>query len=209
MFPQKQQYDLIIVGAGLSGLSAAVSARQNGLETLVLEKGRSIGGDGNYVEGAMGVDSYLQKETGVKIDKTKLLQEELAYSHYEANAPHMEQFIDASGETIDWLHELGVAFLKVGPQGDSWPTIHTFTGGGHAAVQTLYQKATDLGAEFAMSVSAQQVLMAAGHVTGLSIMNEATGQSSEVKSKHVLLATGGYVDNPELVKKNILQCLIV
>lgn len=202
MFPQKQQYDLIIVGAGLSGLSAAVSARQNGLETLVLEKGRSIGGDGNYVEGAMGVDSYLQKETGVKIDKTKLLQEELAYSHYEANAPHMKQFIDASGETIDWLHELGVAFLKVGPQGDSWPTIHTFTGGGHAAVQTLYQKATDLGAEFAMSVSAQQVLMAAGHVTGLSIMNEATGQSSEVKSKHVLLATGGYVDNPELVKKH-------
>lgn len=59
MFPKKQKYDVVIVGCGLSGLAAAVSAGENSLAALVLEKGRTLGGDGNYVEGAMGVDSYL------------------------------------------------------------------------------------------------------------------------------------------------------
>ncbi|MCG0724788.1 fumarate reductase [Lactiplantibacillus plantarum] len=200
MFPNKDNYDLIIVGAGLSGLAAAVSASENHLDTLVLEKGRSIGGDGNYVEGAMGVDSYLQKETGIDIDKTQLLQDELNYSHYEASAPHLRKLIDNSGQTIDWLHALGIEFTKVGVQGKSWPTIHTFKGGGHAAVQKLYQLAGDAGVEFAMSISAQTLHQENGHISGVTVKNEATGQFRDLKASNIILATGGYVDNPDLVK---------
>lgn len=114
MFPKAKQYDLVIVGAGLSGLAAAVEAVKQNLHPLVIEKGRTIGGDGNYVEGAMGVDSYLQKEKQIKIDPLKLLHEELQYSHYEANGSHLKHFIDHSGETIDWLHDLGLKFSGVG-----------------------------------------------------------------------------------------------
>ncbi|MFC6180573.1 FAD-dependent oxidoreductase [Lactiplantibacillus daowaiensis] len=201
MFPKQTQYDLVIVGGGLAGLVAAVSAREQGRSTLVLEKGRSIGGDGNYVEGAMGVDSYLQKQQGVQIDRTKLLQSELDYSHYEASAPHLKKLIDNSGATIDWLHDLGVKFSQVGGQGKSWPTIHSFAGGGHAAVQVLFAKAQAMGAEFAMSVSAKQLLLQNGHITGVTIMNEATGQTRDVTTTDVILATGGYVDNPALVQQ--------
>lgn len=201
MFPKKSQYDVVIVGGGLSGLAAAVSARENKLDTLVLEKGRTLGGDGNYVEGAMGVDSYLQKQEGIKVDKTALLQDELNYSHYEASAPHLKNFIDQSGEVIDWLHSLGVKFAKVGKQGKSWPTIHTFEGGGHAAVEQLQKKAAELGTEFAKSVSAQEILIQNGKTAGLVIKNEVTGEIREVTSSNILLATGGYVDNPELIKK--------
>lgn len=200
MFPKKSKYDLVIVGAGLSGLAAAVTAAENHLDTLVIEKGRSIGGDGNYVEGAMGVDSYLQKQAGINIDKTKLLQDELNYSHYEASAPHLKKLIDNSGQTIDWLHEQGVEFTKVGVQGKSWPTIHTFSGGGHAAVQTLYKKAVEAKIEFAMSVSADKILQANGQVIGLTIESQSTGQMRDLHADNVLLATGGYVDNPDLVK---------
>ncbi|ETY72630.1 fumarate reductase [Lactiplantibacillus fabifermentans T30PCM01] len=203
MWPKAKQYDLVIVGGGLSGLVAAVSAREQQLSTLVLEKGRSIGGDGNYVEGAMGVDSYLQKAAGIDINPTELLQDELAYSHYEANAPHLKKYIDASGGVIDWLHNLGVKFAKVGPQGKSWSTIHTIAGGGHAAVQTLYANATQAGAEFVTSVSAQRLQQHDGHVTGVVIMDENTGQTHEIAAKNVLLATGGYVDNPDLVKTRV------
>jgi fumarate reductase flavoprotein subunit len=201
MFPQKKQYDVIIVGAGLSGLAAAVSAREQHLNVLVLEKGRSLGGNGNYVEGAMGVDSYLQKEQNIKISKQQLLQDELNYSHYEANAPHLKQLIDKSGAMIDWLRDLGVKFAKVGPQGDSWPTIHTFEGGGHAAVTKLYDLAVAAGAEIITSTKAEKLLTADGAITGLVISNQSTGQQRELQTKNVLLATGGYVDNPELVNK--------
>ena len=119
MFPKDNEYDLVIVGAGLSGLCAAVAAQEKNLHTLVIEKGRSLGGDGNYVEGAMGVDSYLQKQENINIDPVELLQDELQYSHYEASAPHLKKYIDDSGNTIDWLHQLGVKFAKVGKQGKS------------------------------------------------------------------------------------------
>lgn len=129
------------------------------------------------------------------------MQDELNYSHYEANAPHLKNFIEHSGETIDWLHSLGVKFDQVGKQGDSWPTIHAYSGGGHAAVTKLHEKAVELGVEFALSVSAQKVVQEDGHVSGLVIKSEVTGEYRELKTANVLLATGGYVDNPELVKQ--------
>ncbi|MDF7682009.1 FAD-binding protein [Lactobacillus sp. ESL0679] len=201
MFPKKAHYDLVIVGGGLSGLTAAVSAGENHLDTLIIEKGRTLGGDGNYVEGAMGVDSYLQKQEEIEIDPTQLLQDELNYSHYEANAPHLKKFINQSGAIIDWLHDLGVDFVKVGPQGKSWPTIHTFTGGGQAVIATLLAKVNECGIEIVTSISAQKILQHNGHVSGLMIKNEATGQMRELAADDVILATGGYIDNPELVKK--------
>ncbi|MDF7672671.1 FAD-binding protein [Lactobacillus sp. ESL0701] len=201
MFPKKAHYDLVIVGGGLSGLAAAVSAGEQHLDTLIIEKGRTLGGDGNYVEGAMGVDSYLQKQEGITIDPTELLQDELNYSHYEASAPHLKKFINQSGAIIDWLHKLGVEFVKVGPQGKSWPTIHTFNGGGKAAIATLLTKVNEYGIEIVTSIGAQKVLQHNGHVSGLIIKNEATGQVRELSVNDIILATGGYIDNPELVKK--------
>mgnify|MGYP000886270245 CR=1 FL=1 len=203
MFPKEKQYDLVIVGGGLSGLIAAVEAGKRNLNTLVIEKGRSLGGDGNYVEGAMGVGSQMQKEKQIEIDPIRLLQDELQYSHYEANASHLKKFIDQSGKVIDWLQNLGIKFTKVGKQGKSWPTIHTFAGGGHAAIQVLLQLAEKEKIEISTSISAQKLLVDDGHICGLIVMNEATGEKKNIHTANVILATGGYVDNPELVKKHI------
>ncbi|WP_390409978.1 FAD-dependent oxidoreductase [Lacticaseibacillus jixiensis] len=193
--------EVVIIGGGLSGLVAAISARQAGKTCLVIEKGRSLGGDGNYVEGAMGVDSKQQRQAKITIDRTQLLQDELNYSHYEASALHLKQLIDHSGATIDWLADLGVQFASVGAQGKSWPTIHAFAGGGHAAVATLVAKARELGVEFLMSTSAQHLLQHAGHISGVTVMSEVTGQKTDIPADNVILATGGYVDNPELIKQ--------
>lgn len=203
MFPKKEQYQVVIAGAGLSGLSAAVAAEEKGLDTLVLEKGRTTGGDGNYVEGAMGVDSYLQKEKGIKIKQTDLLQSELDYSHYEASASVLRKFIAKSGQIIDWLHDEGIEFVSVGKQGKSWPTIHAFKGGGAQAVKTLLNRAQKLGAEIETSLSASKLIMNDGKIAGVLVKSEVTGQERSIKTEHVILATGGYVDNPDLVKKRM------
>ena len=200
---KQEMYDLVIVGGGFSGLSAAVEAGQKGFSVLVLEKGRTIGGAGNYVEGAMGVGSRLQQEKGIKVDPLELLHDELAYSHYEASASHLKKFIDASGENINWLQELGVDFVKVGKQGESWPTIHTFAGGGHAVIELLVKKCQELGVEIVTSHSGQKLLIANGKIAGITVMNEATGQMNDLKTSRVLLATGGYVDNKELIQAKI------
>jgi fumarate reductase flavoprotein subunit len=203
MFPSKKKYDLVVVGAGLSGLSAALEAKNQGLDVLVLEKGRNFGGNGNYVEGAMAVDSVLQQKAGIDVDAKKVVQSELEYSHYQASASHLKKFIKDSADNISWLLDQGVEFAKVGPQGDSWPTIHSFKGGGHAAVMAIHQKLLEAGAELVTSISAQKLIMADGQVAGLEIKNESTGQFRTLETANVILATGGYADNPDLVAKRI------
>lgn len=49
------KYDVVIVGGGLSGFAAATAAADKGLKTLLIEKGKTTGGTGNYVEGIFAV----------------------------------------------------------------------------------------------------------------------------------------------------------
>ena len=56
MLASKSKYDVVIIGAGLSGSAAAAEAGLHHLSTLVVEKGRTIGGTGNYVEGVFAVN---------------------------------------------------------------------------------------------------------------------------------------------------------
>lgn len=87
----QKKYDVIIVGAGLSGSVAAVAAVQKGLSVLVVEKYDSVGGSGNYVEGIFAVNSYLQKQQHISLSVQTVLNEELAYSHYLADSMILER----------------------------------------------------------------------------------------------------------------------
>lgn len=74
----KDNYDLIIVGGGAAGMTAAYEASEKGLSTLVVEKGHQLGGSGNYIEGAFAVDSFMQKKhSDYHLTKEEALNEEL------------------------------------------------------------------------------------------------------------------------------------
>ena len=53
MLSKRNDYDLVVIGSGLSGQAAAAASVEKGLNTLVVEKGRTTGGSGNYVEGIL------------------------------------------------------------------------------------------------------------------------------------------------------------
>ena len=67
MLTNKNKYDVVIIGGGLSGLISAFQAADKGLKTLVLEKGRNLGGSGNYVEGLCAVGTEMQKAKGINL----------------------------------------------------------------------------------------------------------------------------------------------
>lgn len=60
--------DLVIVGGGLSGISAAAKATDKGLKPVVLVKLAILGGAGNFPEGSLGIGTRYQKEHGIKWD---------------------------------------------------------------------------------------------------------------------------------------------
>lgn len=85
MLSKRNDYDLVVIGAGLSGQAAAAASGEKGLTTLVVEKGRTTGGSGNYVEGIFAVNSKMQQQQGINLSEKEILHDEQQFSHFEAD----------------------------------------------------------------------------------------------------------------------------
>ena len=198
----KDKYDVIIVGGGAAGFTAAYEASHNGLSVLVVEKGRNTGGSGEYIEGAFAVDSYLQKQHNVKLTKEDVLSEELNYSHYRADTQVWKEYIDASAGIIKWLKDLGVEYLDVAPLGSGYRTWHLFKGLGKSVIHDVLEpKAKKQGTDVITSTEVTKVnLSNNGQVESVNIESLADHSTKTINTKAVVLATGGYLNNKELIK---------
>lgn len=135
----KNNYDVIIIGGGASGLVAAYEAAHNSQSVLVVEKGHNLGGSGNYIEGAFAVDSFMQKKhADYHLTKEAALNEELNYSHYKADTNTWKQYIDGSADIIiKWLKDLGAEYFDVEPLGSGARTWHLFKCRGDAVINKV------------------------------------------------------------------------
>ena len=200
----QKKYDVIIVGAGLSGSVAAVAAVQKGLSVLVVEKYDSVGGSGNYVEGIFAVNSYLQKQQHISLSVQTVLNEELAYSHYLADSMILKNYIQTSADNVDWLKSLGVTYLKVLEQADGFQTWHLFDGLGKQVIQTiLLPLAQQKGADVVTGVTVDYVRLTKGVVTGLHLQ-EGHQPPRMVTASAVIVASGGYLNNQWMVEQHTL-----
>ncbi|MGD9062565.1 MAG: FAD-dependent oxidoreductase, partial [Desulfobacterales bacterium] len=76
MIEWDEQTDIVIIGSGLAGLSAAIEANQAGASVLVLEKMNLTGGNTRIADGAVAApNNYLQKKLGIE-DSPELLYED-------------------------------------------------------------------------------------------------------------------------------------
>lgn len=199
---QKNQYDVVVVGTGAAGTSAALEAAQHGASVLLLEKGRHTGGSSNYTEGLFAVDSYLQKEQGIKVSATDVLREEVDYSKYRADSRIWRKYLDDSANTVQWLKDQGVKYEGVQAMGAGEATWHIYEGMGQGVLHDALQpQAKKLGVELLSSTTVTELLKNDdGAISGLTIKDEATGNTADVKAGTVVLATGGYLNNPEMMK---------
>lgn len=108
--------DVLIIGGGMSGLACAVQAAQEGAAVLVVEKAPSLGGNGVGVEGIFGVDSPLQQEQGIEVNRSDVIQLEVSDSQYRSDGSLWVDLVDNSGGNIAWLQEQGGAVLRRGRQ---------------------------------------------------------------------------------------------
>ncbi|WP_072557517.1 FAD-dependent oxidoreductase [Lactiplantibacillus plantarum] len=200
----KKTYDLVIVGAGASGFTAAYQASKNGLSVLLVEKGRHTGGSGDWVEGIFAVGSDMQKAKNVKLTKDDVLNEELDYSHFEADTNSWKQYIDHSAEMITWLRDLGVKYVDVQGLGSGNVTWHLMQGNGKQAIHTaLEPQAKKVGTEIITSVAVKALHQDAhGTITGVTLESEADHHTETITTRAVILATGGYLNNQKLIDQD-------
>ncbi|MGX7205154.1 NADH-dependent flavin oxidoreductase [Enterococcus pingfangensis] len=206
--------DVVIVGSGAAGIAAALRADQLGLKTILLEKMSFVGGaisisGGNQV--VMG--SKLQAAAGVTDDTVEYMVEDFLANGSGLNVPELLQTLAENvGEATDWVHEyLGVEYdMKTG--------LHTlaeyrknrelaYEDGGHGFAASARKALERSNVNIYLQTKAESLLTdGKGKVTGLTAV-EDTGKRHNIHASAVILTTGGYGNNPNLLSDKLNNIL--
>lgn len=200
--------DVVVVGGGASGLSAAVEAAQSGLSVIVLEKRDMVGGMAAGIEGVFGYGSRMQEEANVEMPPLyELVDEEMEYTNYRSDAVVWRNLFANSGENIDWLQDMGVEFTEVGSYSgvSSFLCFHWFPTGscGATYVEAMtnelakYDTTTILTGTPAFELTTND----AGDVTGVRALNSEENKEYRIAAKGVILCTGGLASNHPLMEE--------
>jgi len=199
------EYDIIIVGAGASGLSAAVEAVKNGNSVAVLEKLDSVGGRGQFVEGSTAFESDEQKKRGIEVTRAQGFKALMDESQWRANADVVSAFVHNAAHTIRKLSDIGAVWEDVTiyayEQESELKTMHWAEGEGARIIELMEKAARDGGAEIYLNTAAVKLLTEGGRVVGLEA-KDADGQVLQLGAKAVILAGGGYASSPEMMEKH-------
>jgi fumarate reductase flavoprotein subunit len=195
--------DVLIIGAGGSGLACAVQAALNGTRSILIEKGGFVGGNANSVEGMFAIGSRFQKERGIEIKPADIINAELLRGQYRANGALWLELCTRSAENIDWLLDQGILYNGVIDDyyGGLYPTFHWFKDGRGAVgyVEPMKQRVKDLNIPLYLNTAAKALITKDGGVVGAYA--EGPEGVIQYNAKAVILATGGFGGNPALIKQ--------
>lgn len=205
---EERTADMVIVGSGISGLAAAISAAEAGVKDIVvLEKMATTGGTTAIAGGYLiCVESQLYKDAGVDDSLESFLKywdERMSYSGQNSGYPDMERakpIFAQTGNTVDWLVSHGVNF-GAEPFTFFGPYVAAANpGGGRGLVDEMVTAAQGLGVEIITECTAKELTTdASGAVTGL--VAETADKVITYTAPAVVLATGGSSGSEEITAK--------
>ena len=201
--------DVVVAGAGGAGMTAAITAAQAGKKVIILEKGSVSGGNSSYATGGMNAaETHYQKEQGIE-DSAQLYFEDTMKGGHDLNNPDLVHTLaDNSSAAIDWLDSIGAPLSNIGlaggasamrqhrPVNDEGKILSV----GSYLVEHLTSTCKEVGVEIIYNAKVDEVLMEDGKAVGLHAVG-ADGNEIVVKAPSVVIATGGFGSNPELIVK--------
>src|SRR3954470_14299574 len=103
--------NVVVVGAGIAGLTTALEAARGGATVAVVDVASVFGGHAVMSEGGLAlVDTPLQAKLGAK-DSADLAYQDFVRWGDDVNQPWVRMYVDRSNRDIyDWMTDLGVQF---------------------------------------------------------------------------------------------------
>lgn len=191
--------DIVVVGAGMAGFSAALTAVESGAQNVImLETAPAVGGCSAFTEGIFGAGTSMQAELGEEgLDVQSLLKEVYNFHHYNVNPRLWELVANNSADNIQWLIDMGVVFDKVTSSGDALHTLHVHHEGfGMNTISVMEEVAKGYGIEILTETTATALLQEGGEVVGVQA-ESAAGDVINFNASKVILACGGIGTNFE------------
>jgi tricarballylate dehydrogenase len=218
--------DVLVIGAGLAGLSAALTAREQGASVMVIERApiEERGGNSRFAIGAMrsvyaGVDE-LQTFAGAigaderaRVDfgaysREQYLADLARVTQQRSDAELAQLLVDGSADTMRWLRGNGVRFTPLYQWQFKQPDGHIKFAGGSAVgvagagaglADALFKAAERSGVTIAYGTRAVSLLEGEHGMTGVRARQASAGggRSVDLSASAVVLASGGFEANAE------------
>ena len=245
---ETKDVDVVVIGAGGAGMTAAITAAQEGKTVLVLEKAEIVGGntsratggmnaakttfqDNNEFDQASGIEKTLEKAAeypelrelaGIVavqfeeykanpvgyFDSPELFMLDTMVGGKNLNNPELvKTMVENSADAIDWLASLnkainltdvssfgGASVKRIHrPVTDEGKTIPV----GSYMIPLLEENCKDLGIEIITGITAKNLVVENNQVVGVKALS--SNLDLTVNAKAVVLATGGFAGNLEMV----------
>lgn len=201
-------WDLVVVGGGIGGLSAAARAAQLGLRAVVLERGTDVQYPCNsrYSGGILHIAQHNVQEPAEAL--VKVIGEATLGECDEGLARALAQ--DAR-RAVEWLRAAGAKYIRVGnivwqqhvlaPPRPITPGLDWKGRGPDVTLRALEAKLSERGGKVLRGTAAQALMEAGGRCVGVEA--EVEGKPLRFAAQAVVIADGGYPADPELVRSHI------
>ena len=204
----KAGYDVVIVGAGLAGLSAALTVAEFGLNPIVFEKSNKLGGATALSEGGFNAaDSRRQIPLGIEDNPEKHFQQALKRSGYKGREALLRTLCYEAYSAQQWLETIGVQFDRhiYRAAGGFFPRTHKpLKGNGEAYIDALLHALKPFDVPVITEAEVQSLLRDSttegfnGPVKG--VHGVCRGQTFTCRARcGVVLASGSFIRNQKML----------
>lgn len=196
--------DVVVVGAGGAGLTAAIEAKQAGMNVVIVEKAAYAGGNTSRATGGMNAaETKLQAELGINDTVETFIKDTMEGGYNKNNIELVTKMCEESSDAIDWLASIGAPLEELSFSGGAtYKRIHRPAGGagvGAYLVEKFVQKAEELQIPVYYNTEVKSIIMDGDKAAGVMASSEDTNYT--INAKSVIVATGGFGANEELYTK--------
>lgn len=212
---QLTPYDVIVIGSGFAGLTAAIECKMNGGNVIVLEKMKAIGGNSVISDGGIAAPNTPEQITFGIHDSAQLMFEDMMKSGEGLNDPNITRMVcDHALDVYTWSKD--VLNVKYMPRvdifgGHSVPRCYSPDPlSGHTIIQKMKEKCNELGIEIKLQAFVESFILTNNRIIGVNYDSNYSIDPTHQKenttlyaNKGVIVATGGYAADAKFIQNNV------
>ncbi|MCC5894897.1 MAG: flavocytochrome c [Alkalibacterium sp.] len=204
-FDLMNDYDVIIVGAGGAGLSAAITAKDSGAHPVIFEKMPTV--RGNTIKSSAGMnasETKFQKKQGINDSNGRFYEETLAGGNGSNDSELLRYFVEHSADAINWLDSLDISLSNLTTTGGmSLKRTHRPSDGsaiGGYLVKGLKKNVEKRDIPVVVNADVKNLVIENGVIGGVRVVIE-DGRERVIKAKTVIVTTGGFGSNRSMLSE--------
>ena len=199
---EEMDCEILIIGAGGAGMTAAINAAQADKDVILLEKMPYPGGNTTRATSGMNAaETHYQKEQGIEDTVEQFIEDTMEGGHELNDIDLVTVLAENSAAGIDWLDSIGAPLPKISAMGGStYPRVHApedGSGVGAYLVTAFRNQLEEQGVNVFYETKATELLTDEDEAV-IGAKAEAYGVEYTIYARAVILATGGFGANEDM-----------